>query len=376
MNRRITTILAALALVAVGYVAPVNAVTVAAPAAPKGCSQATGDKAKFCKVKAGTLLPLELRDLRPTQPSLGYDEVYYKLGRYSYGTLPVADGGPTKGDTINKKYDDWCEAYGLSGANASAVQDGTGSLPAEPDLRAMSPGYCTDKQDTGPMKTAVVGPGGQMYLTDGHHTFTSFWQMPDGGPTTPVRVKVTDNFSNLSNAAFWKQMKADKKTWLYNVADQPIPPSKLPKQLGLKNFANDPYRGVLYFARDIGYKQSDQSPPFQEFYWGDWLRTLQGTDPSATFSRFDLKEGAWKSNGSWDEESDGFLALVRNVATKINEVCPADPTISNGLTAQRLGCIDEFGTSAFTDVQYGYTNAAGKKPGKVAYSLKYRDSLQ
>jgi len=29
----------------------------------------------------------------------------------------------------------------------------------------------------GEMKTAVVGPGGQLYLTDGHHTLTSFWEV-------------------------------------------------------------------------------------------------------------------------------------------------------------------------------------------------------
>lgn len=375
MRRRLSVIITVATLVVAGNIAAGTAVLAAEPLAPKSCSNATGDNARFCKVKAGSLLPLELRNLRPTQPSLGYDEVYYKLGRYNYGTLPASEGGPTKGDAINKKYDDWCESYGLTGADADAIETGTGSLPPEPDLRAMSPDYCSDKQDTGPMKTAVVGPGGQMYLTDGHHTFTSFWQMPDGGPTTPVRVKVTDNFSGLSTAQFWKKMKADKKTWLYNVAEEPISPSKLPKQLGLKNFANDPYRGILYFARDIGYKQSDQSPPFQEFYWGDWLRSLQEADPSVTFSQFDLKEGAWETNGSWDKSSEGFLALVRNVAMTINDVCPDDPTISNGLSAQRLGCIDEFGSKTFADVQYGYTNEAGKKPGKVAYSLKYKDSL-
>lgn len=349
---------------------------VPASAAPTdACTKATGIKAQNCKIKAGDLHVLKLKELHPTQPSLGYDEVYYKLGRYSYGTLPTADGGPTKGDTINKKYDDWCESYGLSAANPTAIAQGVDGKPAQPALRDLDPAYCSTEENTTPMKTAVVGPGGQMYLTDGHHTFTSFWQMPDGGPETDVRVKVTHNFGKLTPAQFWKEMRADKLTWLYNVQDKPIAPSKLPKQLGLKNFANDPYRGLLYFARDIGYAQGESAPPFQEFYWGDWLRTLQGTDPSVTLDNFDRSEGAWTTAGTWDNDSKGFLALVRNVATKINAVCPDNPAISSGLTAEQLGCLDTFGTPTFTELQYGYTNTAGKKPGKVAYSLKYKASL-
>jgi len=38
-----------------------------------------------CSAKPGDLIEVSLRELHPTQPSLGYDEVYYKLGRYKLG---------------------------------------------------------------------------------------------------------------------------------------------------------------------------------------------------------------------------------------------------------------------------------------------------
>lgn len=43
--------------------------------------------------KPGDIVDVRIGDVHPTQPSLGYDEVYYKLGRYTLGK-----------DTINKKF--------------------------------------------------------------------------------------------------------------------------------------------------------------------------------------------------------------------------------------------------------------------------------
>src|SRR6185369_18058315 len=36
-----------------------------------------------CAAQPGDLINVQLDELHPTQPSLGYDEVYYKLGRYT-----------------------------------------------------------------------------------------------------------------------------------------------------------------------------------------------------------------------------------------------------------------------------------------------------
>ena len=56
-----------------------------------------------CNATAGDLIDVRLDELLPTQPSLGYDEAYYKLGRYKFGK-----------DAVNKRFDDWCERHGAA----------------------------------------------------------------------------------------------------------------------------------------------------------------------------------------------------------------------------------------------------------------------
>ncbi len=70
----------------------------------------------------------------------------------------------------------------------------------------------------------------------------------------------------------------------------PFTPEQLPARLGLKEFSNDRYRSVLYFAPDIGFRQDDSSPafqvlPFQEFHWGRSLRTRAGEDDEVSVGR-------------------------------------------------------------------------------------------
>ena len=197
--------------------------------------------------EAGELLDLPIGDVRATQPSLGYDEVYYKFGRYTLGK-----------DEINKKFDDWCEANGQEEA-ASAL----------PDARLDNPSSftCTvpvgqETPDTiAPMKTVVIGPGGVPYLTDGHHTLTSFYETADGGPNLHLRLRVVANLSDLSPTDFWARMKAEKWVWNYDVDGNEVPVEQLPSGVGLAKFQNDKYRSLMYFARDIGFTPGHDPVP-------------------------------------------------------------------------------------------------------------------
>lgn len=105
------------------------------------------------------------------------------------------------------------------------------------------------------MKTAVIGPGGQPYLTDGHHTLTSFWEAPGAGPDTAVRLRITANLKDAAPEAFWAEMQSQGWTWLKDADGKTITPDQLPASLGLESFANDQYRGALFFVRDVGYGQ-------------------------------------------------------------------------------------------------------------------------
>ena len=294
-----------------------------------------------CDAKADSLIQVTLSEFKPTQPSLGYDEVYYKLGRYS-------DLGK---DKVNKRFADWCEANGqldVAATPAGATLKDSGTFQCELALGAET----AASKDV--MKTAVIGPRGVPYLTDGHHTFTSFMETPDGGAGVKVRVRVQANLSDLSESEFWAEMQKRQLTWLRDTNDQPITPQQLPASLGLKNFANDSYRAALYFARDIGYEQRPENATFLEFYWGKWLRV----HPTIRFADYKLND------------FDSYLSLVKEI-TKSQVALDSAAVVSEGKTAKQLGQMSTWdANSEFAKkLSKPYTDA---KPGKLAYALEYK----
>ncbi|MEW2489849.1 ParB/Srx family N-terminal domain-containing protein [Streptomyces sp. NPDC048411] len=307
-----------------------------------GHDQRKTPNSTYLCAEAGDLVDVRIGDVHATQPSLGYDEVYYKLGRYTLGK-----------DAINKRFDDWCEANGQLEA-ASAGPDARLDDPA-----SFSCALPTGKETTdsvAAMKTVVIGPGGSLYLTDGHHTLTSFYETPDGGPDLHVRLRVLGNLSMLTRQDFWKQMVAHKWVWLRDPAGNATPVNKLPSGVGLANFQNDDYRGLLYFARDIGY--SPGSVPFQEFYWGAWVRDSNPVDLPG-----------------WDRNDlASYLDAVKKVS-QAQAALPADAIVNSGFTAADLGGLAAWndGKAAdkgeFAKLSKPY---ADSKPGKLAYALEYK----
>ncbi|WP_314147050.1 ParB-like protein [uncultured Leifsonia sp.] len=333
-----------------------GAVAIAAPAAavPAGTdikdpSCVAGDTRALC-AEPEQLLDVRIGDVHPTQPSLGYDEVYYKLGRYSTALSK---------DAVNKKFDDWCEA---NGQGAAAATTAASTLRDSSSFGCTIPLGSETADSIAPMKTVVIGPKGALYLTDGHHTLTSFAEDAQGGMDTHVRLRVLGNLSGLDDAAFWDAMKANKWTWLRDVDGNAITPAQLPKTVGLASFEDDRYRSIMYFARDIGYS-ADGAVPFQEFYWGTWLRAQAGIDVAG-----------WKQD-DWDAS----LALVKQITQAQVALAPGDVVDNeSGYTAADL--------SAFTAWNDGKAETKGEwaklaqpyssaKPGKLAYMTAYRATL-
>ncbi|MCD7101084.1 ParB/Srx family N-terminal domain-containing protein [Pseudoclavibacter sp. 13-3] len=313
------------------------------------------DRAGYLSAKAGDLVDVRIGDVHPTQPSLGYDEVYYKLGRYTQGK----DEARGK---LNKKFDDWCEANGQgegAAASAGARLDDPTSFTCTIALGAET------AESTAAMKTVVIGPGGSLYLTDGHHTLTSFSELAaDGGMNIHLRLKVLGNLSDKTPAEFWNTMKANKWTWLQDSNGRPIEPKMLPTTVGLRSFENDEYRSLLYFGRDIGYTAG--TIPFQEFYWGQWLRD----------GDFGVRGEAGSLTG-WDADADTALATVKAMTEK--QVGLADTeAMPGGFTAKELGRLDEWNAGKkatkgdFGDLSVPYSDT---KPGKIAYMLQQRAAL-
>lgn len=310
-----------------------------------GCSAngPTGDCApdRYCRAAAGELIDVPLSDLHPTQPSLGYDEVFYRVGRYTLGAANTPSPLP----------DAWCVANGQKGVKSA----GPGAKVADPaSFTCEVPVGSETPATTAGMKTAVIGPGGQVYLTDGHHTLTSFWEAPGGGPDTRIRVRIVDNLQDLAPEAFWRRMQDQGWTWLRDADGNDIRPEQLPANLGLKNFANDRYRGVLFFLRDVSYFQDDSIPAFQEFYWGHWLRNQ--TEPGLRLENFNLNNVA------------SYQELIGNIGRAMVAL-PDSLEIENGRTAKELGKLDSFGQKTFDTLSAPLDST---KPGKLSYCIAYK----
>ncbi|PAX87717.1 chromosome partitioning protein ParB [Streptomyces albidoflavus] len=298
----------------------------AAPAAPGHRTGLSGpgraDTAytdRLCAAE-GDLLDVRIGDVRATQPSVGYDGVYYKLGRYALAK-----------DAVNKKFDDWCEANGqLEAASASsgARLDDPASFTCELPVGSET------GESVAAMKTVVVGPGGSLYLTDGHHTLTSFFETPDGGSELHGRLRVVANYATLAQQESRKRMEANRWVWPRDPEGAPVPLTGLPKSLGLSRFQDDRYRSLLHFARDIGCTPGTR--PFQPSY----------------------------------------LDTVEKVS-RAQSALPAGSPVADGLTAGELGALAEWnaGKAAdkgeFAKLSVPYAEA---RPGKLAYALRYKDA--
>jgi autotransporter-associated beta strand protein len=100
----------------------------------------------------------------------------------------------------------------------------------------------------GDIEPVVIGPGGVLYLTDGHHTFTALEDSKYGASDPTVYVNVIANFSNLTTAQFWAAMESDDLLLPLNDGvpqtvnlntGSPIPTS-------LQGLNEDVYRGLEY----------------------------------------------------------------------------------------------------------------------------------
>ena len=290
--------------------------------------------------KAGDLLAVRLGDLHPTQAVLGYLEVYYRLGRYQAGK-----------DAINKRFDDWCAANGQGSATAAPAN---ARLDDPQSFTCAVPVGSETAKTIEPMKAVVIGPGSMPYLVDGHHTLTSFVESPDGGPNLHVRVKVLENLSGKKPGPFWTTMKDHGWVWLRDENGAPMMASQLPTRLVLQEFRNDPYRGLLYFARDVAFVQTKDNANYQEFHWGTWLRN----NASFRLIAYDLTN------------LDSILEGEER-ATKLISALKERDTVDGRLTAGELGRID-YNREAFEKLTKGYCD---DKPGKLAYAMYYYHNI-
>lgn len=292
--------------------------------------------------QTGDVMAVQLKDLHPTQPSVGYDQIYYHLARKQPNMARFASTSTNYKDqteaTELKRAKDYCEDTGRGSASDYLVGQvslikGTGFTCTVADSSVSPDG----------LKTVVVGPNGQLYLTDGHHTFTTLWELSDGGPDLTVYVRVAGNFSDSPNlSSFWQKMQDNKFVWLFDKAGQAITPEQLPSTLGLSALADDPYRSLVYLTRDMGYSNA-QVQEFAEFYWGLWLREAASGQAALDLSKYHLNDlNAAEVDVQNGVEMAGagstvsYVAAVRDAAFKMRSATPGTE-IFPGVTNTAMG---------------------------------------
>lgn len=109
-------------------------------------------------------------------------------------------------------------------------------------------GLANDLLTGGSIEPVIIGPGGVLYLTNGHHTFTALTRSIYGASNPNVYVNVIANYSNLTPAQFWAQMQASNFLLpLDNGVIQSVDPlTGAPIPSTFAGMTNDPYRGLEY----------------------------------------------------------------------------------------------------------------------------------
>lgn len=300
--------------------------------------------------------------LRATQRSLGYREVAYKAKMFS--GLSFAALAPT--------------------TNAAGIQY---DYTAQKTKGTYTVGYWKDKD-----LPVMIGPDGNAYITDGHHT-TAGYMSPDNTQSGDVipglhRVVLGHVFTNFYNAAvgpvavddiWWTTRQAENNAFLYGIAGnqlaqpadpgyaglQPILPSTLvmpvtPSTLGAAAMTHDIYRGLMWGLADgilktamngstkiKGFNKTNPATGkdvnFVEFFWADFLRNRVVWD--------DTKSGHATGSGFGDANAISapisFFAAVAN-ATAL---------------ARSQAYHDQYGRSI-----YDYTNSAVFNPNTVTWA--------
>lgn len=310
-----------LALMLISAMAWAQDAAVSGNASNTNTSSNTTDK----HAKSTDIIQLRLSDLRPTQAIVGFDQIYYKLGRFQYDP--------------KKLFDEICEVNG---------QQGVADIPATAEPHVAASFSCKQPIASLPqdMKTVVLGPDDHYYLTDGHHTFNVFWQMPKGGPDFKVQVRIAKDYRHLKSMAdFWQTMAAEGQVWLSDQEGKAITTAELPSGLGLAGFADDPYRSLMYFSREVGWDKPQEAVPFLEFYWANELRK------GIVINDLDLDNAA--GYGQAIEASSRYLLAVNT-----------DDVGGSGKSAAAMG--------RFADFQQAGLDKLLKKDGKLDYLLRYK----
>jgi hypothetical protein len=129
---------------------------------------------------------------------------------------------------------------------------------------------------------AVLSPDNKMYLIDHHHLGLALWRLSErysqehphdkkDNPYLKCCFSIVKDFSKtgLSKEEFFKCMESINMLHPFNELGQRINPQDLPRHIA--DLKDDPYRSLAGFVRKEGGYQKSEAP-FTEFKWADYFR--------------------------------------------------------------------------------------------------------
>lgn len=131
----------------------------------------------------------------------------------------------------------------------------------------------------------VIGPKGEFFMTDRHHTSRGLWT----AGTKTLTVKIIEHLKDP--AGFWPEMQARHWVYLYDEHGMPISPDTLPRSIA--DMRDDPYRSLAGFARNRGYFRGTDAY-FMEFEWARYFGKAMNWQPITPCNLEDALEKAHK----------------------------------------------------------------------------------
>jgi fibronectin-binding autotransporter adhesin len=190
-------------------------------------------------------------------------------GLFALYSIPVDSLAPTQINVGDAEVDTKAAAFNLldvGGMNSAASQ-----AALQADL-------------LGTIEPVVIGPNGQLYQTDGHHSFDALVQSVFGASNPTVEVQVIANYSSLTPAQFIQAMSQNTQFYPFdNGVQKPVTQvggnllSPLPTNLA--GLTQDAYRGLEYQVlknNGAGGVGHDKTSGYSDFMWADLYRTAPG----------------------------------------------------------------------------------------------------
>jgi hypothetical protein len=117
----------------------------------------------------------------------------------------------------------------------------------------------------------VVGRTSEFFMIDHHHLARAMWDADKRDILIPTVV--AQNWAPLDGSHFWKAMA--RRDWLYpfdGLGAGPSKPSSLKPNVG--ELENDLYRSIAWYARQrYAYVKDAANPIYAEFKWANFLRS-------------------------------------------------------------------------------------------------------